>query len=65
MRNPFYYAVDTAGNQLPYLDRIVFRVKNPKMVDISVVNGESSIQEGQFNDYTDLMTQQERNGYEV
>ena len=65
VRNPFYYAVDTAGNQLPYLDRIVFRVKNPKMVDISVVNGESSIQEGQFNDYTDLMTQQERNGYEV
>jgi hypothetical protein len=21
-RNPFYWAVDTAGNQLPYLDRI-------------------------------------------
>ena len=23
-RNPFYYAVDTAGNQLPYMDRVQF-----------------------------------------
>ena len=65
VRNPYYYAVDTEGNQLPYLDRILFRVKSPKMVDISVVNGESSIQEAKFTDYTDLMTQRGRNGYEV
>ena len=66
VRNPYYYAVDEQGNQLPYLDRIVFQVKNKKMVDISVVNGEPSIQEAtNFNDYTELMTQRERNGYEV
>jgi ABC-type dipeptide/oligopeptide/nickel transport system permease component/ABC-type transport system substrate-binding protein len=66
VRNPYYYAVDEQGNQLPYLDRIVFQVKNKKMVDISVVNGESSIQEAtNFNDYTELMTQRHRNGYEV
>jgi ABC-type dipeptide/oligopeptide/nickel transport system permease component/ABC-type transport system substrate-binding protein len=65
VRNPYYYAVDTDGNQLPYLDRIVFTVKNAKMVDLSVVNGESSIQEGKFVDYTELMSQRERNGYEV
>ena len=66
VRNPYYYAVDEQGNQLPYLDRVVFQVKNKKMVDISVVNGESSIQEAtNFNDYTELMTQRRRNGYEV
>jgi len=66
VRNPYYYAVDEQGNQLPYLDRIVFQEKNKKMVDISVVNGESSIQEAtNFNDYTELMTQRQRNGYEV
>lgn len=26
VRNPYYYAVDTAGNQLPYLDRWVCRI---------------------------------------
>ena len=25
-RNPYYWKVDTAGNQLPYLDRVVFHV---------------------------------------
>lgn len=31
-RNPFYWKVDTAGNQLPYIDRISFRVVDSKEV---------------------------------
>lgn len=65
VRNPYYYAVDTQGNQLPYLDRILFMVKNAQMVDLAVVNGETSVQEGKFVDYTQLMTQRQRNDYEV
>lgn len=33
-RNPYYYAVDTAGNQLPYIDSIVMNLAE----DIEVVN---------------------------
>ena len=31
-RNPYYYRVDIAGNQLPYLDRIVFQIEKEEQV---------------------------------
>ncbi len=31
-RNPYYWKVDTAGNQLPYIDRISFRVVDSREV---------------------------------
>jgi len=65
VRNPYYCAVDTKGNQLPYLDRIHFMVKNAQMVSMAVANGETSMQVGEFVDYSLLMDQRQRNGYEV
>ena len=40
-RNPYYWKVDTAGNQLPYADRIVFNViQDPQVILLKFINGE-------------------------
>jgi peptide/nickel transport system substrate-binding protein len=45
-RNPYYYAVDTAGNQLPYIDRIVMSLaENIEVVNLKAMAGEYDMQE--------------------
>jgi peptide/nickel transport system substrate-binding protein len=40
-RNPYYFKVDTAGNQLPYADRLVFNViQDPQVILLKFINGE-------------------------
>jgi peptide/nickel transport system substrate-binding protein len=40
-RNPYYWKVDTAGNQLPYADRLIFNViPNVQVIVLKFVNGE-------------------------
>lgn len=40
-RNPFYWKVDTEGNQLPYMDRIVYQmVADPQVLLLKVMQGE-------------------------
>ncbi|NOZ28646.1 MAG: ABC transporter substrate-binding protein [Chloroflexi bacterium] len=40
-RNPYYYAVDTAGNQLPYIDRVeVTYVESLEVSKLKVIAGE-------------------------
>ena len=36
VRNPYYWVVDTQGNQLPYLDRILFELKDGDMYKIAL-----------------------------
>lgn len=44
-RNPYYYAVDTAGNQLPYIDRIeVEYVSDEELYKLKLMQGESDMQ---------------------
>jgi peptide/nickel transport system substrate-binding protein len=43
-RNPYYYAVDTAGNQLPYIDRIEMSfVEDLEVSKLKVIGGEQEI----------------------
>jgi peptide/nickel transport system substrate-binding protein len=43
-RNPYYYAVDTAGNQLPYIDRVdVTYIENLEVSKLRVTSGEQEI----------------------
>lgn len=43
-RNPYYPFVDTAGNQLPYIDRIiVYSATNSEIAGIKAITGESTI----------------------
>ncbi|MHC4982684.1 MAG: ABC transporter substrate-binding protein [Planctomycetota bacterium] len=65
VRNPYYSAVDPKGNQLPYLDKIIFLVKNPNMMEVAIANGEVSVQQAPYRNYTLLMTQRKQKGYEV
>ena len=45
-RNPFYYAVDTAGNQLPYMDRVQFTLgENLEVINLRAMAGEYDEQE--------------------
>ncbi|NLK09220.1 MAG: ABC transporter substrate-binding protein [Firmicutes bacterium] len=40
-RNPYYWKVDTAGNQLPYIDRLEVEIlKDQEMVNLKIVAGE-------------------------
>jgi peptide/nickel transport system substrate-binding protein len=48
-RNPYYWKVDTKGNQLPYVDRIVFDViQDPQVILLKFINGEIDL----FGRYT-------------
>ncbi len=43
-RNPYYYAVDSAGNQLPYIDRIDMTfVEDLEVAKLKVIGGEQEI----------------------
>jgi len=67
VRNPYFWAVDPEGNQLPYIDRVVFQVKRNDMIPVAAANGEISFQRRhiQPKDYTLLMASRASGGYEV
>jgi len=45
-RNPYFYEVDTAGNQLPYIDRVqMMLAENPEVVNLRAIAGEYDVQE--------------------
>jgi len=67
VRNPYYFAVDTAGNQLPYVDRIQCEVQDGKMLALSASNGLISMQTRhiRYEDYTELMSRREEAGTRI
>jgi peptide/nickel transport system substrate-binding protein len=45
-RNPFFFKVDTDGNQLPYLDKVTFDVvQDPQVQVLKAANGELDMQD--------------------
>ena len=49
-RNPYYFKVDKAGNQLPYIDKIVSTyVANGEMVTMKNIAGEVDFGSGTMN----------------
>ncbi len=45
-RNPYYYAVDTAGNQLPYIDQISMGLaENLEVLNLRAIAGDYDLQE--------------------
>ncbi len=66
VRNPYYYAVDPEGNQLPYLDSVIFEVKSPDLIPIAAANGDFSYQTSLgLEHYTILMDQRTDGDYEM
>ena len=63
-RNPYYHKIDSAGNQLPYADRLEFTViQDEQVILLKFINGEVDL----FGRYAQInmfptMKAQERNG---
>jgi ABC-type dipeptide/oligopeptide/nickel transport system permease component/ABC-type transport system substrate-binding protein len=67
VRNPYYFAVDTQGNQLPYLDRLVLDVRSMNLVGLAASTGQASMQDRhiRYEDHVLLTSEAPRNDYEV
>ncbi len=67
-RNPYYYKVDQAGNQLPYIDRVISPfVANAELARLMVLDGQTDYQYKfmGFTDYTMLKEGEDEGGYKV
>ena len=67
-RNPYYWKVDPAGNQLPYIDSVEVKiVQSPELIPLSVIAGEVDFQIRQLEiaDTPLLIENAEQGGYEV
>ena len=55
-RNPYYYRIDTKGQQLPYLDRVIFTAAATNLIPAKAGLGEADLQPRYLNmrDYTFL-----------
>jgi len=67
-RNPYYWVVDTEGNQLPYIDKIVMTLaENTEVLNLRAIAGEYDEQE-RHTDLTKLpvfLENQEKGNYTV
>ena len=67
-RNPYFFAVDEAGNQLPYLDRVTHRLfDQPDVFNLWVTNGEIDFQNRHvaLSNFTLFKESEEAGGYQV
>jgi len=66
-RNPYYHRVDTAGRQLPYLDRISMTIASAGLIPTKVGTGDSDLQARSlsFNNFTFLKQGEKRNKFKV
>lgn len=68
VRNPYYWKVDTAGNQLPYIDTIVnILTENADMVNLKAMTGELDMQWRHIlaSNYTVFMENRDKGDYRV
>lgn len=67
VRNPYYWKVDTAGNQLPYMDRIVYQlVGDPQVLLLKTMQGQIDMMDQYIatpNNKSVLYDAREKGGY--
>lgn len=67
-RNPYYYRVDKAGNQLPYIDRIEHKLfENQETFNLMAVQGQLDMQQRFANtgDFTFYKQNEKKGGYKT
>jgi peptide/nickel transport system substrate-binding protein len=66
-RNPYYYRIDKAGRQLPYIDRVVLTIADNRIIPAKTGAGESDLQARylRFDNYTFLKASEKASGYRV
>ena len=67
MRNPYYHRIDEKGQQLPYVDRVIFTVAAANLVPAKAGLGEADLQPRYLNmrDYTFLQKSAATSGVSV
>ncbi len=65
VRNPYFHRVDERGQQLPYIDRLVLAIVDPKLIPAKAGAGDADLQarDLNFNNYTFLKQSEKTNGY--
>ena len=66
-RNPYFHRVDSRGQQLPYIDRVVMSIADGRIIPAKTGSGESDLQARYltFNNYTFLRQAAKRNAMQV
>ncbi len=66
-RNPYYHRVDSAGRQLPYLDRVIVNISDSNLVPAKTGFGETDLQARhiRFDHYTFLKQGEKDKGYQL
>ncbi|MBT3602258.1 MAG: ABC transporter substrate-binding protein [Candidatus Latescibacteria bacterium] len=67
-RNPYYFKVDSAGNQLPYADRLVFNViQDAQVILLRFMNGELDLlgRYAQINMFATLKSEERHGQFKV
>lgn len=67
-RNPYYWKVDPAGNQLPYIDRVVWQyVSSTDVIPLMAAAGKIDMQARKlsFSDYTFYKQNEKKGGYKT
>ena len=67
-RNPYYFAVDPEGNQLPYIDEVRFTFfADPQTLNLAAIGGELDLQGRHIimSNYPVLVENAEKSGYRV
>lgn len=67
VRNPYYHRIDAKGQQLPYVDRVIFTVAAANLVPAKAGLGEADLQPRYLNmrDYTFLQKSAQSSGVSV
>ena len=67
VRNPYYWAVDSEGNQLPYIDQVTVEVQGPDIYSIDAASGGFPVVFNllDFTDYALYASGQETYGYRL
>jgi len=65
VRNPYFHRVDERGRQLPYIDRMVLAIADPKLIPAKAGAGDADLQarDLNFNNYTFLKQGEKQNHY--
>lgn len=65
VRNPYYFVVDEAGNQLPYVDQMRWEAVQSGMISAGVASGRFTFSINKSTDLTLLIDGQSRGDYRV
>jgi peptide/nickel transport system substrate-binding protein len=64
-RNPYYHRIDSTGQQLPYIDKVIMTVADSKLIPAKTQAGETNLQARNlsFSDITVLKQGEAQHGY--